>query len=131
MHLSRPRLPGVVNDFTRGMAMMQKHDPLVQEYGFGLVKGVAAEHVYELIAAYSKETHRGLRCWLLELLGESRSPEALPVFVDALASPDDSIRDWGRAGLEKLDTKDARTLWRESTASRPRSDRSCRLSPHR
>lgn len=98
------------NDFARGMAMIHKHDPQVKEGGFGLVKGVAAAHVHELIGAYTDETDRGVRCWLLESLGEARSSEALPVIVDALASPDDSIRDWGQAGLEKLDTKDARTL---------------------
>jgi HEAT repeat protein len=90
--------------------MMRKHDPQVQEDGFGLVKRVAAEYVGELIVAYSDETDRGLRCWLLELLGEARSPEALPVFVEALATPDDPIRHRGEMGLEKLDTKEARTL---------------------
>ena len=90
--------------------MMRKRDPQVEENGFGLVKRVAAEHAGELIAAYSDQTDRGLRCWLLELLGEARSPEALPVFVGALASPDDSIRFRGEMGLEKLDTKEASTL---------------------
>ena len=100
----------MANDFTRGMAMMRKRDPQMQEDGFGLVKGVAASHVSELVDAYAIETDHGLRCWLLELLGETRSEDALPALAEALASPDDSIRSWGATGLEKLDTKEARTL---------------------
>jgi len=100
----------VVNEFARGLAMMRKHDPQVQEDGFGMVKQVAAEHVGDLIAAYRSESGRGLRCWLLELLGETRSPEALPVLAEALTSADDSIRDWAEVGLQKMDTKEARTL---------------------
>ena len=92
------------------MAMMRKHDPQVQERGFSLVKGVAAGHVPELVDAYATETDHGLRCWLLELLGETRSEDALPVFEEALVSPDDSTRSWAESGLEKLDTKEARTL---------------------
>ncbi|MEQ7128766.1 hypothetical protein ABN034_30085 [Actinopolymorpha sp. B11F2] len=42
----------MVNDFERGLAMMRKHDPQVQEDGFGMVKQVATEHVADLIAAY-------------------------------------------------------------------------------
>lgn len=94
------------------MAMMRKHNPQVQEDGFGLVRQVAAEHVHDLIEAYRNESDHGLRCWLLELLGEARSPEALPIFTEALASHDDSIRSCGRRGLETLDTEEARTvLW--------------------
>jgi HEAT repeat protein len=94
--------------------MMRKHDPQVREDGFGLVRQVAPEHVADLVTAYSREEDHGLGCWLLELIGEARSPEALPVLSEALASQDESIRDWARIGLEKLGTKEARTLlWRQ------------------
>lgn len=107
----------VVNYFVRGLAMMRKHDPQVQEDGFGMVKQVATEHVADLIATYEAESDRDLRCWLLELIGEARSCEALPVLAEALASKDDSIRVWGEAGLEKMDTKEARTLlWQHKSA---------------
>ena len=52
--------------------MMRKHDPQVQEDGFALVKAVALEHVTDLVSAYSlDEDDHGLRCWLLELIGEA------------------------------------------------------------
>lgn len=94
--------------------MMRKHDPQVQEDGLALVKTVASEHVADLVSAYSMEDDHGLRCWLLELIGEARSPYAFPDLTEALASPDESIRYWARVGLEKLDSKEARTwLWHE------------------
>jgi hypothetical protein len=60
---------------------MRKHDPQLQEDGFGLVREVAAERLDDLIAAYYVEQDRGMKCWLLELIGEVRSPAALPVLL--------------------------------------------------
>lgn len=100
----------VVDDFTRGVAMMRKRDRQVQEDGFEIVKRVAAEHVADLVAAYEAEFDHGLRCWLLELIGETRSPAAIPILAEALADKDDSIRDWAKAGLEKVNAKEARNL---------------------
>jgi hypothetical protein len=108
----------MVDDFERGMAMMRKHNPQVQEDGFGLVKSVAAQHVQDLITAYTNETDRGLRCWMLELLGEARSTEALAVFSQALEDPDDSVRSWGERGLKRMGTSDARTLLWENQQRR-------------
>jgi HEAT repeat protein len=93
--------------------MMRKHNPQVQEDGFALVRQVAPEHVADLITAYLREEDPGLRCWLVELIGEAGSPQALPVLSEALASQDESIHDWARVGLEKLGAKEARSLlWR-------------------
>lgn len=42
----------------------------------------AGEHIAELIAEFSRERDdHGLRCWLLELIGEVRFPLALPILV--------------------------------------------------
>ena len=48
-----------------------------------------------------------------ELIGEARSPAALDLLVQQVASDDESLRYWAVQGLEKLDTKPAREqLWR-------------------
>jgi hypothetical protein len=92
---------------------MRKHDPQLQEDGFGLVREAAGERLDDLIAAYSAEDDLGIKCWLLEL-GDVRSPAALPVLSNALTGQDESLRDWARRGLELLDTKGARKiLWQE------------------
>ena len=74
----------------------------------------AAVHVDELVAAFDQEcADHGLRCWLLELIGEARSPDALGLLVEQLYSDDESFRDWAVRGLQLLDTKPAREqLWR-------------------
>src|SRR5262249_43357272 len=65
----------------------------------------AREHVDELIDEFRAERDdHGLRCWLLELIGEARSPVALPIFVAGLNGPDDALRDRARRGLELLGT---------------------------
>jgi hypothetical protein len=58
--------------------------------------------------AFGAETDHGLRCWLLELIGEARSPSSLPLLVAQLKSPDSSLRSGARHGLEMLETREAR-----------------------
>lgn len=100
--------------FERAMRLIRKQSPQAREDGFGLLLPHAAEHVDELMAAFvvDQDDH-GLRCWLLELIGEAQSPKALALLVEQLHSDDESLRDWALRGLELLDTKEAREqLWR-------------------
>lgn len=100
--------------FQHAIWLMRRRDPQTKEDGFDLLRPHAAEHLDELIAAFTNERDdHGLRCWLLELIGEARSPRALPVLVAQLHSDDESLRSWAIRGLEQLDTKPARTeLWK-------------------
>ncbi|WP_427884743.1 hypothetical protein ACQHIV_21375 [Kribbella sp. GL6] len=86
----------------------------MRESGFQLLLPHATEHVDELMAAFRVEqADQGLRGWLLELIGEARSAEALPLFVEELRSDDEVLRGWAVRGLELLDSKPAREeLWR-------------------
>jgi hypothetical protein len=96
------------------MRLMRSRDPQAQESGFQLLLPHAGEHVDELVAAFDQErADHGLRCWLLELIGEARSPGALRLLVEKLNSDDEPLREWAVRGLELLDTKPAREqLWR-------------------
>ena len=97
------------------MRLMRKHDPQLKEDGFGMLLPVASDVVTQLMQEYESESDHGLRCWLLELIGEARSTDAMPILSRELRSDDESIRDWARRGLENLDTKEARTLlWQEA-----------------
>jgi hypothetical protein len=83
---------------------MRKHDPQLQEDGFHALLPHAADHLPELIREFHTETDHGLRCWLLELIGEAKKPETLPLLVEQHHSPDESFRDWAIHGLRLLDT---------------------------
>jgi hypothetical protein len=104
----------VADRFRACMELMRRRDPQAQEDGFHLLLPHAADHVEELIAEFRQQRNsHGLRCWLLELIGEARSPLALPLLVEQLYSDDESMKSWARHGLEKLDTKQARQeLWK-------------------
>jgi HEAT repeats len=105
----------VTDTFSQAMRLMRKHDPQLREDGFAMLGPIATDVLPQLIAAFEEESDHGLRCWLLELIGDSRSESALPVLIRELTSDDESIRGWARRGLEQLDTKEARTiLWRDS-----------------
>lgn len=100
--------------FEQAMRLMRKHDPQAKEDGFQALLRCADEHVEELIAAFEQEhDDHGLRRWLLELIGEARSPLALPTLAEQLYSEDESLRSWAVRGLQQLDTPPARQeLWK-------------------
>ena len=111
----------VTDAFAQAMRLMRKHDPQLQEDGFAMLKPIAANVLPQLIEAFEEESDHGLRCWLLELIGDARSESALPVLTKELASEDESIRDWARRGLEQLDIKEARTILRRDSQNETRS----------
>ncbi len=98
--------------FTECIRRMHKHDPQTREEGFAALLPHAHEYVDQLMAEFRTETDHGLRCWLLELIGEARSPVAYPLLVEHLHSDDDSLGSWAIYGLRSLGTKEARrALW--------------------
>lgn len=101
---------GMASTFDRAMRMMRKHDPQTQEDGFGMLKPVAAEFLGELIEAFEIETDHGLKCWLLELIGDARSNDALELLARGINGDDDSLRSWAERGLRALNSKPARTV---------------------
>lgn len=95
--------------FHDAMRLMRKHDPQLKEEGFQLLRPHAADHLDELIAEFQQEDNaHGLRCWLLELIGEARSERAFSLLAEQLHSPDESLRDWAIKGLENLSSHEAR-----------------------
>jgi len=105
---SKEKFPG----FNECMRLMRKHDPQLKEEGFGYLLSRSHDYVDALIAEFQAERDHGLRCWLLELIGEARSTAAFPLLLEYLYSEDESLRSWAIRGLQHLDTKEARrVLW--------------------
>jgi hypothetical protein len=103
--------------FRDAMRLMRRHDRQAQEDGFNTLQPVAAEYTDQLIAEFRQENDHGLRCWLLDLIGEARSETAFPLLVEYLHGNDQALRIQAVAGLEKLDTKQAREeLWRSRSS---------------
>lgn len=90
------------------MERMRESDVQVQEDAFDFLREHADAYVDELIEEFEagRDDH-GLRCWLLELIAEARSPKALEVFRGQLESVDESLRMWAVRGLEMLDSREA------------------------
>ncbi|MFG2005358.1 HEAT repeat domain-containing protein [Spirillospora sp. NPDC048911] len=94
--------------FDQAMHLMRDKDPRVRENAFDFLREHADAYVDELIAEFAAERDDpGLRCWLLELIAEARSPAALGVFRDQLESMDESLSFWAVRGLEMLDDRAA------------------------
>jgi hypothetical protein len=102
----KAKFPG----FKKSMAMMRKCDPQTQEDGFHSLLPHAGEYVPELIEEFGKEQDHGLRCWLLELIGAAKSPDAFDFLAGQLRADDWRLRNRAIQGLKDLDTKEARTL---------------------
>lgn len=104
----------MADKFAKAMQLMRKHDPQLQESGFGMLRGLATDVLPDLLEAYETETDHGLKCWLLELIGEAQSEDALPLLARELRCADESLRLWAHRGLERLGTKAARAaLWQD------------------
>lgn len=102
--------------FQKCMEMMRSRDPQMQEEGFHWMSPHAAEHLSELIQEFEQEESHGLRCWLLELIGASMSPEAVEFLATQLRSTDPRFRFWAIRGLNEIGTREARThLWEART----------------
>ncbi|WP_372504008.1 HEAT repeat domain-containing protein [Actinomadura rupiterrae] len=103
--------------FDRAMTMMRAADPQRREDGFDFLREHADSYVAELAAEFDRESDHGLRCWLLELLSEARSPDALPVLTVQLANDDEALRFWAVRGLEMLDTRESREALHRARAN--------------
>ena len=78
---------------------------------FGLLK-YASEHVDALISAFRDETDPSVKMYLLELIGEARSPKALPVLTEVIRSDDEALWSWAIYALRDLKSHEARkVLW--------------------
>jgi hypothetical protein len=98
----------VANHFDQAMQLMRRHDPQQQEDGFDLLRSHVGEYISELLTEFNRERDHGLRCWLLELIGEARSERALPLLTEQLHATDPDLGDWAIRGLQKLGTPEAR-----------------------
>lgn len=76
-------------NFAECLAMMRKRDALIAEEGFHELLPRASQHVDELMKAFAVETQHGVRCWLLELIGEARSERALDLLCEQSRSADE------------------------------------------
>ncbi|RAY15701.1 HEAT repeat domain-containing protein [Actinomadura craniellae] len=94
--------------FDRALESMRSPDPLARERGFDFLREHADAYVDDLLAAFDREpADDPLRCQLLELVAEARSPRALPVLAAQLGGYDESLQFWAIRGLEMLDTREA------------------------
>lgn len=93
--------------FTRALESMRSRDTRDRTRGFDFLREHADAYVGELIAEFAREQDDELRCWLLELISEARSPDALRTLAGQLESDDESLRFWAVRGLEMLDTREA------------------------
>ena len=98
----------MADQFEHAMRLLHSHNPQIRQDGLNQLRPHIAQHLEELIAEFNRETDHDLRRWLLELIGEARSADALPVLVEQLHGGDESLRSRAVKGLEHLDTKAAR-----------------------
>jgi len=87
---------------------------MTSESGFSWLSWYAREYVEKLRAELDRETNRGLRCWLLELIGIAKDQSGLDLFAGYLKCGDDSFRFWAIAGMRELDTAEARRIMSEA-----------------
>ncbi|MFD0904158.1 hypothetical protein [Actinomadura sediminis] len=94
--------------FDQAIQQMREGGAGARADAFDFLREHADAYVAELIAEFEAESDVDLRCLLLELVAEARSPEALDIFRGQLDGMDEPLRFWAVRGLEMLDTREAR-----------------------
>ncbi|MFM2375973.1 MAG: hypothetical protein RLZZ165_1070 [Bacteroidota bacterium] len=107
------KMPTKIPNFQHCMQLMRDRNPNRQEEGFHQLLPCAGRFVHELMEEFRSETDYGLKCWLLELIGQARSPHAFDLLVEQLSVGNLSYRDWAIIGLQKLNTKEAQKILAE------------------
>ena len=96
------------------MVLMNHEVNEINEEGFDLLLDRAAEFADRLIDDMPEEYDAPLRYWYLELIGEARTPDAIPVFDRELSNPDIYFRRMAAEGLRRLGTPDAIRILQEA-----------------
>lgn len=96
--------------FEKCLELMKDSDPQKQEDGFHFLAKQASNFTSEIILAFEQETDHGLRCWLLELLGEVRDHRATKLLKREVLGTDERFKSWALRGLKEIDTKETRTF---------------------
>ena len=92
------------------MKLIRSSNPQSQEEGFHFLTKIAHIHVKELIEEFHLEKDIGLKSWLLELVGEAKSEEALETLKANLTNENESLQEWSIWGLKNLNSKEARRI---------------------
>ncbi len=96
--------------YDKCLKKMRKSDPQIQEDGFHELLPHTAEFVDELILEVEHETDPGFLSWLYELLSETGSDKTIPIFAKILETNNSDLHEWAVRGLQKVDTKQSRTV---------------------
>ena len=99
--------------FREALAMMTKgKDNSEGEAGFHWLVWMSKEHVNDLIEAFNTEQNELFKPMLLEIIAESKAPEALTILAAHVANEDALLRSWAIHGLCLRDTREGRKiLW--------------------
>jgi len=104
------------------LSEMRSRDALKAEGAFHFLLPRAAEHIEDLIGAFETEESHGVRCWLLELVGEARAERAFDLLRANAVSEDEALKSWAIRGLQKLGTPSARSALFDLGLPRKASD---------
>jgi hypothetical protein len=101
----------MTRSFDEALKLMSRHDNQAREEGFRMMLPLADAHQDELLREYETAEDIGLKRWLLDILSNSSGPSVVSTMLEALESPDDSLRHIARGALSR-GSKAARTsLW--------------------
>ena len=96
--------------FLSAMERMRSKHANQQEQGYNMLLAHAGKFPEELIAEFRAETDHGLKCWLLELLADSRSEKVFDLFHEMLDASNLTFRDLAVKGLRRLNSKESKKL---------------------
>lgn len=72
---------------------------MTYEDGYGWLQGYLDSHFEHLVTLMQKESDFDMRARFVELLGDSKRKEAIPILEQELESPSREVRSWAYSSL--------------------------------
>ena len=94
-------------EFEECIDMLSNSDPLIYEDGYHWLQAYLDDYVDEIVQLMLGETDPNLRSRFVELVGNSKNPQVLPVLEAELTSPHSEVRSWAYSSLLYFENPEA------------------------
>jgi HEAT repeats len=108
--------------FEQCIKMLYSDDSMTYEDGYQWLQGYLGSHIDDIIAMMQGEEDADFRSRLVELVGNSRDPEAIPYLERELTSEHRQVRLWAYTSLLHFGSEPAEQVARAFGTQHPGED---------
>ncbi|WP_221031930.1 HEAT repeat domain-containing protein [Actomonas aquatica] len=108
--------------FEECVGMLRSKDPMTYEDGYQWLQGFLSTHFKDIVVLMQKEQDEDIRSKFVELVGDSKRSEAIPILEAELKSDLMAVRSWAYSSLLYFEDPVAEKIAEEFRAQNPNED---------